>query len=63
VVIMNENRASLMLEFRQRLRWIALIALLTALAAIGMVALTGPITVNLAFTVFDLSPETSSIFG
>jgi hypothetical protein len=48
---MHENRAALIQEFKQRLRWIAVLALVTALGAVGMLALTGPITVNLAFAV------------
>ncbi len=48
---MHEDRAALIREFKQRLRWIALLALLAAVAAVGMLALTGPITVNLALAV------------
>jgi formate/nitrite transporter FocA (FNT family) len=48
---MQEDRAALIREFKRRLQWIALLALVTAVAAVGMLALTGPITVNLALAV------------
>jgi flagellar basal body-associated protein FliL len=59
---MHENRAGLIREFKQRLRWIALLALLAAFAAVGMLALTGPITVNLALAVI-LGVVFTSVIG
>ena len=48
---MDENRARVTAEFRQRLVWIAVGAVVVALAALGLFALSGPITWRLALAV------------